>query len=124
MRALTTALAAAVLLAACSTLSVPHDIPALVSSPTEKSRTELRQAVSRALNGIKITVADDALTKTSLLTIERSPIRDVQGRRIMGREPGKPHQFRLVKNGSDCVLVKSRDNSRWVLAEATCIAEQ
>ncbi len=116
-------LVAALLSFACNTFSVSQDIPALITRRTEKSLAELRQVVSKALNGIKVTLADDALTKSSLLTIEQSPIRDLQGRQFTGRELGMPHQFRLLKNGSECVLVKLSDGRRWVLAETSCIAE-
>ena len=115
--------AALLFLSTCSTPSVSHDISAVISSPTEESRAELRKVVSKALNGIEVKLAAHALTQSSLLTIERRPIRDPQGRRIMGRELGKPHQFRLVKNGSKCILVKLSDDSRWVLPKTNCIAE-
>ena len=115
--------AALLLLSACSTTSVSHDISAVISSPTEESRAELRKVVSKALNGIEVKFAVQALTQSSLLTIERRPVRDPQGRRIMGQELGMPHQFRLVKNGSKCILVKMSDGSRWVLPKTNCIAE-
>ena len=111
------------LFSACSTPSVSHDISAVISSPTEESRAELQKVVSKALNGIEVKLADHALTQSSLLTIERRPIRESQGRRIMGRELGMPHQFRLVKNGSKCILVRLSDDSRWELPKTNCIAE-
>ncbi len=117
-------LVAAALLSACAAPPVvTRDIPALITGPTEESRAALRQAVSEAFNGIKVTLADDALTKSSLLTIERNPIRDVQGRRLMGRELGMPHKFRLIKNGSRCALVRLSDDRRWVLAGTRCVPE-
>ena len=116
-------LVAALLMSACSIRSASHDIPALITGPTENSRAELLRVVSRALNGVKVTLADDALTQSSLLTIERSPIRDVQGRQLNGRKLGRPDQFRLIKIGPACVLVKLPDDGRWVLAETSCIAE-
>lgn len=111
------------LLYACSTPSVSQDISAVISNPTEESRAELQKVVSKALNGIEVKLAAHALTQSSLLTIERRPVRDSQGRRIMGRELGKPHQFRLVKNGSKCILVRLSDDSRWELPKTNCIAE-
>ena len=116
-------LIAVLLLSACNTPSAPQDVPALIVDPTENSRAELRLVVSRALNGIEVTLADDALTQTSLLTVERRPIRDLQGRLLEGRKLGMPHRFRLVKNGSDCVLVEIPDARRWVLGQTSCIAE-
>ncbi len=122
---ITLSLLAAVLLAACSSLSAANDedVTALIAEPTESSRAALRQAVKTAFNGMDIMLADDALTRTSLLTIERRPIFDKQGNRIMGRDLSRPHIFRLVKSGDDCVLVRVPDDRRWVLADTRCVAE-
>ena len=40
-----------------------------------------------------------------------------------GRNLESPLQFRLVKNGADCVLVDLRDDSRHPLADTDCAAE-
>ncbi len=114
---------AALLLSACNTLSAAHDFPAVIVSPTEQSRAELLRIVTNALYGAKLMLADDALTQSSLLNIERSAHRDLRGRQFNGRELGMPHQFRLLRNGSQCVLVKLPDEGRWVLAETSCIVE-
>lgn len=34
-----------------------------------------------------------------------------------------PIQFRLVINGSDCILIDARDNARYVLENTACKAE-
>lgn len=116
-------IAAALLLCACNTRSATRDIPALIVNPTQQSRAELLRIVTNALYGANVMLADDALTQSSLLNIERSAHRDLQGRQFNGREPGMPHQFRLLKNGSRCVLVKLPDDGRWALAETSCIDE-
>jgi hypothetical protein len=76
--------------------------------------------VARALNGASITVADDALTRVSALIIERSRPRNADGVPLSGREMHRPEHFRLVKNGSQCVLVHERTGRRFTLAAATC----
>ena len=117
-----TAMGTALLLGTCSVVPQAQDRPAIVTNPTEQSRAELLRVVSQALNGAKIMLADDALTQSSVLTIERSPMHDLRGGKIMGRELSVPQQFTLIKNGSECVLVKLPDNSRWVLVETNCVA--
>lgn len=117
------AIGTALLLSACSATPEVKDVHALIVNPTEGSRAELVRAVTMALNGAKVVLADDALTQSSLLTIERKTVRDLQGRRLTGRDVGRPHQFRLIKHDSECVLMQLPDEGRWVLAATDCIAE-
>ena len=107
-------------LAACARLSGRRDLPAVLTNPTAESRAELVRAVSGALHGAPITIADDALTRDSTLIIERAPPRDARGVPLSGREVGKPEHFRLVRNGSHCVLVHERTGKRRTLKAATC----
>ena len=92
----------------------------MITNPTAQSRAELVRVVSRALNGASVTIADDALTGDSTLIVERAARRDAQGLPLDGRETGRPEQFRLVKNGSRCVLVHERTGRRWTLASTSC----
>lgn len=107
-------------LTACLARSAPLDVPAVLTDAKAQSRAELARVVSRALNGVSVTLADDALTAESTLIIQRAPHRDARGLPLDGREPGRPERFRLVKAGSRCVLVHERTGRRWTLASATC----
>src|SRR5207244_4525833 len=82
---------------ACVALSAQPDNAAVIVHPTAASRAELSRAVSVALQGAPVTLADDALTRDSLLIIEPSHPRDASGLPLNGRERRKPEQFRLVK---------------------------
>ena len=94
-----------------SCASLQPDVPAVIDHPTEESRTELAQAVSRALNAAPVRLADDALTRDSLLIIEKGHT---------GRDLEKPEHFSLVKAGAHCVLVHQRTGRRTTLASTTC----
>ena len=107
-------------MAACAARSTPRDVPAVLTHPTAESRAELLRVASRALNGASVTLADDALTGDGTLIIERAPHRDAEGRPLSGRETGRPEQFRLVQDGSRCVLVQERTGRRFTLESATC----
>ena len=106
------------LLSACASGFAEPDVPAVIGKPT----AELAQAVSRALNGAPVTLADDALTRESVLVIEKAPARDANGVRLSGRDLGTPERFRLVKNGKQCVLVHERTGTRTTLAATTCLS--
>ena len=100
------------LLSACA--SAQPDVPAVIDKPTKESRAELAQAVSSALNGASVTIADDALTRDSRLIIEKA-------HRLTGRDFDKPEHFRLVKSGEQCALVHERTDKRTRLASTTCV---
>jgi len=110
-------------LIACQTVATTNDKPARIADPTAESRAALQQTVNAALN-TEVTLADDALTDTSVLLIERSVPRSLEGAPAQGRIMEMPFQFRLVINGDDCVLIDQRDESRHELKDTSCIAEE
>jgi hypothetical protein len=107
-------------LVGCATATARPDVPAVLTNPTAESRAELARRVSGALHGAPITIADDALTRESTLIVERTRARTADGVPLSGRETGRPEHFRLVKNGTRCVLVHERTGKRWTLKAATC----
>jgi hypothetical protein len=105
---------------ACNHMPVKKDAPACIVNPTKESRAELKKAVSKALNGIPVTLADDALTKDDRLIIERKRHVDAQGNLIMGIDTEKPHQFRLIKNNGKCILIDQANGNRMELSQTDC----
>ena len=118
----TLALTSVVLLTGCNALPEQQELPAVITAPNSASRAELERVISSAFNGVPVTLADDALTRESVLTIEPARPRDAQGRPLDGRDPGRPEHFRLLKVASDCVLVHERTGQRWKLTQSTCTA--
>ncbi len=117
----TVILAAALLAAGCRTArSEPRDVPAVIVAPTDASRAALAAAVSAALQGAPVTLADDALTRSSTLTLERPRLRDPSGLPAAGRELGAPERFHLVRRGGACVLVHERTGQAVELESTTC----
>lgn len=112
--------AGALLLCACHARAAIPEEPAVLTHPNADSRAELARLVSRALDGRAVTLADDALTTESTLTIEPAAHRDAQGRRVNGRETGRPERFHLLRDGPRCVLVHERTGRRFALHSATC----
>ena len=115
-------LAAAITLAACQTVATEYDKPARITNPDESSRAELQQTINAALH-TDVILADDALTNSSQLFIERVVPKTMEGSPAGGRTMEMPFEFQLVINGDDCVLIDRRDNSRHVLQKSSCIAE-
>ncbi len=111
------------LLVACSTSAIQADVPALMTNPSEDTRLEIEQSVSAALDGAKITIASDALTHSSVLTIEQGMSRSIDRAPELGRNLGRPEHFQLVIDGPQCVLVHQRTGLHWILKKTECIAE-
>ena len=112
--------AAAIAPIGCGTLSAQEQ-PAVISAPTAESRAELARAVSAAFNGQPVTLADDALTRDSVLTIERRTPAGDQGRAATGRTLGTPERLNLVLRGTRCFLVHAADGREWELNQAQCV---
>lgn len=111
-----------IVLAGCQTVGNNEDVPARVTNPTAASRAALARAVNDFLN-IEVTIADDALTSSNMLIVERNPPRGLQNQPATGRNMDPAIQFRLVLSSTDCVLVDTRDDSRRVLENTTCVAQ-
>jgi hypothetical protein len=111
-----------VALTACQTTSSTNDVPARISNPSAASRAALQNVVNDALR-TEVLLADDALTQSSMLVIERKPPRTMQNLPATGRNMDPPIQFRLVTNGNDCILIDTRDGSRHPLENVSCVAE-
>lgn len=123
--------AASLLLAAfiggCALARAPHaatlasDRSALLVAPSAATRAELARALSAALNGASIRLADDALTSDSALIVTRMQRRDAAGRPILGRSSERPERFDLVKRADECILIHERTGRRWILHSAHCV---
>lgn len=109
-------------LAACQAMENSDDVPARISNPTAASKAALQGAVNAALHS-EVLLADDALTKSSILVIENMPPRTLENLPAAGRVMEPPFRFHLVKQGNACILIDGRDGARYPLDDTTCVAE-
>lgn len=122
MSALRSCLASTALLAsgACGTLAA-QDQPAVIAPATQQTRAELARVVALAVNGQPVTLAEDALTRDSVLTIERRTPAGQQGRAATGRTLEEPERFTLVLRSARCVLVRAADGRAFPLEDVRCV---
>ena len=113
-------LMSSIALAGCAIGGENVDTAALIVQPTDASRAELQQAIKSIL-GADVTLASDALTRESTLSIERARQLDSQGRRIEARGE-TPELFRLIKRSERCVLVHEGTRKETVLRASSCKA--
>ena len=110
--------------AGCRHLGASEDVPAILVAPSEDARAEILAALTEALGRAPIAVADDALTQTSVLVIERAAPREPPNRPLTGRTvDASVERFELVLNDGECALVRAADGWRKPLAHARCIPE-
>jgi hypothetical protein len=109
-------------LPACAVLPDSLGTPAVIAGPTAESRRELARIIHEALGDVPVTLADDALTDSSLLSFEHALRRDPEGRTLNGRDLSRPETFELFKRGSHCVLVRLKTGRSWTLHHTPCVA--
>lgn len=109
-------------MAGCQSMAGVDDVPARIAAPTDASRAALGEAVNTAL-GTDVLLADDALTQSSVLAIERKAPQGIGAEPAQGRNMDRPILFRLVRNGDACVLIDQRDATRYELANTDCVPE-
>ncbi len=106
-------------LAGALSATPPANAPAVITDSTPSVRADIRGAVTTAL-GRKALLADDALTTSSLLIIERREPRTIDGRVGRGRTLDPPETFELVLDGDRCVLLHRRTDTAYPLRSARC----
>lgn len=103
---------------------VDGEVPARIVNPTESSRAELERAVSDMLFGADVTLADDALTESSVLILERGRARSMANPPLSGREMREPERFQLVTDGEGCFLIHGAGRARYELNDTECVPEE
>lgn len=105
---------------ACQAWPAGQGTPAVITHPTAASRADLERAVSQMFHGAPVRLADDALTRNDMLIVGRAQARDARGLPLNGRELGRPEHFRLLRRGSQCVLLHLESGKSQVLAHTSC----
>jgi hypothetical protein len=111
------------IISACRTPDQEGVGPALLTNPGPESRQELEQTISTALDGARITLAEDVFTENSVLVIERGMQRSINRTPELGRDLGQPHRFQLFITGSQCILVDEQSGEHWPLSIVECVEQ-
>jgi hypothetical protein len=104
--------------ALCGCVSI--QTPAVIVEQSARGRSELARVIAGALHTPEIALADDALTTSPMLLIERSPARDERGVLLNGRELSRPDVFRLFLVRGHCALTQPQSGRRWTLRDVQC----
>lgn len=100
------------------------EVPARIVNPTDASRAELERVVGDMLFGAEVTLAEDALTESSVLILERGRVRSLSNPPLSGREMREPERFQLLTDGERCFLIHGEERARYELRDTECAAEE
>lgn len=110
--------------AACQHMDRNSDTAAVLVNPTASVQAQLLAALTQALGQAPRALADDALTTSSVLLIERAALSNSANPALTGRTlEASAQRFVLVRARGQCVLTRPADGWRQRLALADCIAE-
>ena len=95
---------------------------AVLTQPSVATSSVLNAAASRALNGVRVSLARDALTQSSDMQIERMTQDPASARGLNGRLMGVPtvYRFSLKRRESDCFLVYEKTGQAYPLEGVSC----
>lgn len=107
------------LLSGCR-VAVAVPIDALLSVEDVHSRTIVQMAMQEALGVSSITLARDAFSKDSLLTLAPRASQKIDRPDADARTPGQPEQFRLHLLDGHCALLRVRTGTSIPLVDVLC----
>ncbi|AQS37425.1 hypothetical protein Sps_02267 [Shewanella psychrophila] len=97
--------------------------PAVITIPSQASNQELQLAIGELLNAPRVRIATDAFTRSSLLSIEKTPHQDPSGNMIMGRNFEMPVMIQLMISNNTCYVRDENSGRSQPLPETQCQAE-
>ncbi|MHC9510270.1 hypothetical protein [Kangiella sp. M94] len=107
------------LASACKTIDPAHAEPAKITNPSAETTAELTEVVSTIFNDRPVTLAQDVLTDTNILTIQIAEHKK-DGLPVMGRIEEMPRQFQLLKHEEGCYLFDSQNDTLYPLQTVEC----
>jgi hypothetical protein len=94
--------------------------PAVLTNPGAEVKLEISQAILAMTGFSSVTLADQDLTQSSELVIERKHQKTASGDLIQGRDLELPRRFQLVLQSGQCWLVHQTTKQRVLLKKAQC----
>ncbi len=106
----------------CGSTSPKTMQTAVITEPSVATSNALNAAVSRALNGTKVSLARDAFTKSSELQIERLSQDSAARPGLNGRMMGVPevYKFSLKSSGGSCYLLHQKTGKTYLVDGVNC----
>jgi len=115
---------AACALAACQTTTSAPPAEAMLTESSAATTQMLSKAVSKALGGVDVKLANNVLMDSPTLTLETRIPQSMDGGRMVGamndRARPAPDRFTLMKEGRSCYLVHENTGQKLPLGSMKC----
>lgn len=115
-------IAASLMMSGCSAAVDNLAQPAVMTSPTTASLTELESAITGLLDIESVKISEQAFSDSSMLTLERNAHQDSTGQLIMGRNLEMPISVQLMIQQGKCIVVADNKARSGPLEHVTCKA--
>ena len=93
---------------------------ALAKSISDSEKQTIEDTISNWFGGTRITIASNAFSETSSVTIERRAKLDSRGLPIEGRHDNPLYSFTLLSDGKQCLLRNDQTEALAELANVRC----
>ena len=103
--------------------TIDAETPAVIVEPSPAAMAELEQTITTALGGTPVSLNSGVFSQSNLLTLDHQYRQSSEGRMATGRTMEKPEQFRLIRVGIRCELLRVKTGDRLALRETKCQAE-
>ncbi|MBC3936022.1 hypothetical protein [Undibacterium rugosum] len=107
-------------LSACQMTGVTGLQPAVLTQSGAASAQELRRVIGELSGFLNVLLADDDLTRSSELVVERRHQFRPNGDLIQGRDLDLPQRFRLLQGSGQCWLLHLNSGQQRLLQGLSC----
>lgn len=104
----------------CKTMGDQESYAAVIAQPNAESLLELTKAVSTAMDGRSVKIAENALTTSNTLSISANTQRTLDNNPVNGRIQERPQHFKLMLRGAECFLVHDETGIEYTLEYTVC----
>ena len=111
------------LMVGCQMSSAGSWEDALLAAEDAEGRTRASEVIAAAI-GSDVQLASDAFARDSLLTLEHTSPGSLSTPAATGRVMERPEQFRLVRKGSTCALIRVKTEEVLTLEDVRCTVRQ
>ena len=109
-------------LSGCMMTYANEPVPATLTSVSASQKANIASIISQWFGGVEVTLADDAFTRSSELSIERKAHMDNRGLPIEGRHNNPAYTFTLLKHGERCILRNNQTGDEKEVVGLSCTA--
>lgn len=103
-------------------LSAEVSTKALLSNHSEDNLKQIKLIIAEALGMHNVRLSQSTFKHSSLLIIERQPVKSANKPQLLSKTE-LPHHFTLLKNSKGCVIEHKQSNKQWYIQTTHCVEQ-